>query len=162
MDDDSTVVNVVAGESAEVGPEVFDSEPSDTEPTQESIPRDVDSNTFSPNEEAILVGFFANRPMFWDKNDPNHSDQRGVRARELAEQASAMGTTVAQISKWFRSQRTAYTRNKASMRKRASGASVPKHPPTARMQWNMESFNFLDQHIKVQTTTSQMGRVSTN
>ena len=123
------------------------------------IPPEEADAVYTPRQQAAIVQFWEDNPMYWDKADPNFKGTGGIKKRLLNEQAEKMGTTAQEINDWVRNQRTMYGRLRKAQTHRASGAAAAK-PLTARQNWVLRSFKFLDSHIHVRTQSFQFGRVS--
>ena len=112
-----------------------DSDHSEQCPLSDEGELDIDAKDFTKKQEIMMVEFFSNCPMFWDKSDPDHSHTH-VKGKEMAKLASKLGKTTMEITKWFQSQRRCYSRNRKLQEDRLSGAAKSRKP-TTRMLWNL-------------------------
>ena len=125
---------------------------------EEDLPPFDSASIYTQRQQAAMVAFFRENPMFWDKGDTNFSGKRGIKGRTIQDAAVRFGTTVQELDKWFRNRRTQYGRVKKNQNKRASGSAAP--PRLTEMQsWIFRAFSFLDSHVLPRTVSKQMGRV---
>ena len=108
-----------------------DEEDTDTEEDEsdDGLPsikrRHVPNEQLSPEEEQILVEWFAEHPLFYDQTETDFKN-RGKKDRLLSEKGKDFKITRAELAVWFKSQRTIYGR----LNKKKSGQS--KSTLTAR------------------------------
>ena len=102
-----------------------------------ATPKPSEKVNWTREQDDQLAEFYRSNPMFWDQADPNFSDKL-LRGRVLQEFADGMGLNVTYVMLWFRSQRSAYSRNKKSRDRRSSASSKPqaRGPKTL---WNLST-----------------------
>ena len=106
------------------------------------------------DHEDRLVDWFRDRPFFYNQRDPEFKN-RQKKDRLLAEVGAELGLSGPDVGHWFKSMRNVYGK---WLRHGKSGQADESLTP--RQQWTLKSFKFLDEHMRVQSSSLTLGRVS--
>ena len=144
-------------------PQRLEDQQTTAEPTQTSTQTSTSISTSSTvavgkpvgtDNEDFLVDWFRDRPFFYNQRDPDFKN-RQKKDRLLAEVGAKLGLSGPDVGRWFKSMRNVYGK---WLRHGKSGQADESLTP--RQQWTLKSFKFLDEHMRVQSSSLTLGRVS--
>ncbi|XP_034048889.1 uncharacterized protein LOC117530064 isoform X2 [Thalassophryne amazonica] len=107
-------------------------------------------NDLTVEQEDELVEWIRERPIFYDQS-MRELKGKHKKNRLWEMKAKEMGVDAIALMTWFRNKRTIY----GKLKKTKSGQAAKTL--TGQQRWTLEAFKFLDEHMTVRTTSSQLG-----
>ena len=102
----------------------------------------------------MLVDWFRDNVLLYDKRHVDYKN-RSKRDHLVREIAGKISRTESFVLHWMRGMRTMYVK----LRKRCGKSGQATSAMTTRQSWTLRSFNFLDSHLRVQSSSMTLGMV---